>query len=95
MSTLSHTVKLLHGRDADGFVEGSQEQRDFRRLMRGQRTHGDVRRIEARKRYYHNRERHLICPEVVTKEAQLRARRAARALGVECPDWADGWGEYR
>jgi hypothetical protein len=91
MSTLSHTVKLLHGRDADGFVEGSQEQRDFRRLMRNRSNTN----IDARRRHYHNRERHLVCPEVVTKEAQRRARRAARKLGVECPDWADGWGEYR
>jgi len=84
------TVKLLHGRDEHGFVEGSQEQRDFRRLTRGVSA-----RAERNRRYYQNRERHLLCPEVVTREAQIRARRAARKLGVEVPEWASGWSNYR
>ncbi len=78
------TVKLLHGRDEHGFVNGSQAQRDFRRLMRKL----EPRAAGQHEHYERLRERNLQQPEQITPGAQRRARRAARKMGVEVPAWA-------
>jgi hypothetical protein len=99
MSTLSHTVKLS-GRDEHGFVEGSEAQRDFRRVMKAWLLTRSRRRPDEQAEKQRARWRSWLEapawvsgaepePAKVTRSwYRDRARKAARALGVSVPEWA-------
>jgi hypothetical protein len=97
------THLTLHGRDADGFVEGSAEQRDFRRTVRKKRelqAEADqfIGPRARRGGWPVDHQKNLEPPAWARGEEpgdmrmryrdREKARRSARFLGVPVPGWA-------
>jgi hypothetical protein len=79
----------INGRDEDGFVSGSLEQRSARKYIEASERVKSTRNARRRELRSERGADALICPENVTPHARYRARKAAEALGVECPEWAE------
>jgi hypothetical protein len=86
MSTLSHTVKLLHGRDERGFAIGSEAAREAAKLYAA--AEKQARRPPEQTSEDKLRAR-LICPANPSPKRKTLARKAAEALGVDPPEWTE------
>ncbi len=79
------TVKLLHGRDRNGFAIGSEAAREAAKLYAAAERQARQPELTTTEKL----KARLLCPENPTPKRKSLARSAAEALGVDVPEWAD------